>query len=119
MADILTRDAILAVRLRHEDVEVPEWGGTVRVWELSALRKLDFRPAKGESPEGAMVRLVAACVGDEHGPADLPVDRLSSGALQKLAAVAARINIATAEAREDLRGNSSGGPSGSLPSGSP
>jgi hypothetical protein len=33
--NLLTRAAILAADLLFEDVPVPEWGGTVRVWALS------------------------------------------------------------------------------------
>lgn len=118
MADILSREAILAVRLRHEVVEVPEWGGSVYVWELPAIRKFDLRPQEGEDPNAAAARLVAACVGDEQGPASMAVENLGS-AYSRLAVVALRLNVASAEAAEDVRKNSQGEPTGASPTGSP
>lgn len=39
----ITRDAILAAEdLPYEDVEVPEWGGTVRVAGMSGKKATDF-----------------------------------------------------------------------------
>lgn len=40
---LLTRDDILAAKdLKHEDVEVPEWGGTVRVRGLKGVERDEF-----------------------------------------------------------------------------
>ena len=40
MSGLLTREAILgAAPLRHEDVSVPEWGGVVRVSEMSGAAR--------------------------------------------------------------------------------
>jgi hypothetical protein len=117
MADILSRQAILAARLRHEDVEVPEWGGTVRVWEVSALRKAEILEESGSTREGAF-RLLAACVGDESGPVGMSVDALGSVA-ERLMPVVMRLNSASVAALEEARKNSEGEPISSSPIGSP
>jgi hypothetical protein len=119
MANILSRDAILGRRHRYEDVEVPEWDGVVRVWELSALRKLELRPAEGESPEASTARFVAACVGDESGPVDLPIENLTGPVFTRLVGAAMGLNVASVKAAEDLRKNLPGGPTGDSPTGSP
>lgn len=35
MTTLLSRSAILSARLPHEDVDVPEWGGGVRIQQMS------------------------------------------------------------------------------------
>lgn len=41
---LLNKDAILGVSdLKHEDVPVPEWGGTVRVRTMTGLERDEFR----------------------------------------------------------------------------
>jgi len=42
---LLSRDAILAAPIPTSDVEVPEWGGTVRIRALSARARVDLLDA--------------------------------------------------------------------------
>lgn len=76
MSKLLTRDAILqAVDLPHEDVEVPEWGGVVRVRGLTGVERDKFETSivirKGNktdvNTENMRAKLVALCVVDEEG----------------------------------------------------
>jgi len=73
---LLTKDAILAANdLVTEDVEVPEWGGTVRVRTLSGAERDAFeqavvtRKGKNVTTNLANIRakMVALCVVDENG----------------------------------------------------
>jgi hypothetical protein len=79
---LLTRDAILAVDDRAtEDVEVPEWGGSVRVRALSGLERDHYMGSlytmkpNGQGGmeigsvelEGSQARLVALAAVDEDG----------------------------------------------------
>jgi hypothetical protein len=127
MAHILSRDSILAVRLRHEDVEVPEVGGAVRVWEMSALRRLSMVEAAQKEERSVLERgavLAATCVGDESGPFSPPwtaeeVLSLTLKSVNRLCEVAARLNVTSKEAAEEQRGNSEGEPTGASPTDSP
>lgn len=73
---LLGREAILgAVDLPTVDVEVPEWGGTVRVRMLTGTERDAFEAGtvirQGKKVEANLVniraRLVALCVVDENG----------------------------------------------------
>ena len=73
---LLTKDAILAANdLVTEDVEVPEWGGTVRVRAISGAERDAFeqaivtRKGKNVTTNLANIRakMVALCVVDENG----------------------------------------------------
>ena len=116
---MLTRDAILgAVDLRPEDVEVPEWGGAVRVstltgaarnaWEQSLVSGVK---AGSVNLNNATARLVAACVVDERGErmfsdADAEaLGRKSAAALERVAKVAQRLNGLTRDEFEAAKGN--------------
>lgn len=107
----LKREEILAARLRHEDVEVPEWGGTVRIWEMSGAERLAFEEAFREAPAvERLAHLVRACAGDEAGRFDPPLDVAelqgkSSTAILRLHAVAMRLSVLSQQAAEDVRGN--------------
>lgn len=112
MGVILNRDQILeSVDLRREEVEVPEWGGTVLVSEMTGVqrdayeaglfgddRKVDLRNARA--------RLVAACLIDPDGNplfTDKDVEALgrkSAAALDRVCAAAQRLNLMTAAALE-------------------
>lgn len=76
MSTYLSRDAILTVEDRKtSEVEVPEWGGTVRIRELSAaeVERMGFGVATPDGKtdlrraEGLMVRVIAWGVIDEDG----------------------------------------------------
>jgi hypothetical protein len=73
---LLTKDAILSANdLVTEDVEVPEWGGTVRVRAISGAERDAFeqaivtRKGKNVTTNLANIRakMVALCVVDENG----------------------------------------------------
>jgi hypothetical protein len=78
MSAPLTRDAILALALKFEDVPVPEWGGAVRVQELDAARAQAIHneadAAIKRAGTGNGVWLVACCVDAEGRPLFKPED---------------------------------------------
>ena len=121
---MLNRSAILSIQdLPFEDVDVPEWGGTVRIgtmtgamrdaWEQSLVvpgqQKADTRNIRA--------KLVAACAITDTGSllfqeADIPaLGNKSAAALDRLAKVAQRLNGINSTAKEEARGNSSADPS--------
>ena len=70
---LLSKSAILSVSdLKHEDVNVPQWGGSVRVRVMTGLERDEFRATiakDGESlPVGkfSAALLAATCI-DEEG----------------------------------------------------
>lgn len=113
----LDRLAILTtVRPRHrEAVEVPEWGGRVFVRVLSASERDELEKLWELTKRANFrARLAVACVCDEEGK-DLfligDIEALGeqpAPALQRIAAVALRINGFTVEAQEDIEKNSNG-----------
>lgn len=129
---MLTRQLILAAQdLPFEDVEVPEWGGTVRISTMTGAMRDAWEqslvvPGKGE-PDVSNVRakLVAACAVDESGErlfsaSDVAaLGRKSGAALDRLARVAQRLNRISEKAQEEARGNSSGDRSAASTSSSP
>ncbi len=76
MANLLSRDAILgASDIKTEDVNVPEWGGVVRVKGLTAAQRDKFE-AESMSGNGKnrdlnmaniRARLIALAIVDEEG----------------------------------------------------
>ena len=117
---LLTRDAILsAADLRHERVEVPEWGGAVLVWTMTGEEKDAFEQAQflahGTDERVNLkhyrARLVVFTVRDEAGqrlfsPADITeLARKAAIALDRIVPVAHRLNALTAATTEELRKN--------------
>lgn len=71
MSKILTRAAALeAYVLRTEDVPVPEWGGDVRIRELTAGDAAEFgnKVTKGEDKEAMIVWIIGSAVDEEGNP---------------------------------------------------
>ena len=116
----LTRDAILqADDLPAEDVEVPEWGGTVRVRGLTGAERDAFEASiveqRGKTThfkmENLRARLVALSVVGEDGKrifSDSDVKALgrkSAVALQRVFKAAQRLSGLTAEDVEELAKN--------------
>jgi len=113
---MLTKEQILSADDRKSEVvEVPEWGGSVRVSVMSAKAR-DMYDASlikiiGKKVEqditNARAKLLAACIVDDHGKtlfSSADVEALgekSTIALERVAKVAARINGLTEEAIED------------------
>lgn len=134
MGGILGREQILkAGDVMTEEVDVPEWGGSVLVRGLTGRQRDEFetslieRRGKRSVPntDNMRAKLVAWCVVDEDGQrlftnADAAAlgDR-SAAALDRVYKVAARLSGITDEDLEELA-EDFGSPSGdSSPSGSP
>jgi len=115
----LSREAILAAQdLAREEVDVPEWGGTVLIgsmtgaqrdaWEQTLLPK-----SKGESVDIANIRarLVAICAVDEAGARlftdsdTVALGAKSASALERCAKVAQKLNGLSGDDVEAARGN--------------
>jgi len=119
MSKYLSRDAILAARdFKTEEVEVPEWGGTVLVRELSAADfdsvgfpmvkedgKIDARGARGMN-----VKIVSLSVIDAEGnqlftPKD--VRALGERAIAPIRRITAKVmELSGMVAAEELEENS-------------
>ena len=101
--------------LAHEDVEVPEWGGTVRVRTLTGAERDAFEAESfgegGKQLANVRARLVARCLIGEDGERlfdDQTIDALgakSARALDRVFAVASRLNGLTEADIEDLEKN--------------
>ena len=118
---LIGKSAILAAQdLGTEDVEVPEWGGTVRVKTMSGRLREDFLAAVAEPDEGLdsnkrmgrlMRRLLVTTLVGEDGArifTDGEVDALaekSAEVLQRLFATAQRLNGLGATAQDDIAKN--------------
>ena len=137
---LLSKTAILAAQdLQTEDVEVPEWGGAVRVRSFTGRERDAFEASmvRGEGRDRKVdltnmrARLVGLTVIDETGQrlfTDEEVDLLgakSGAALDRVFAVAQKLNGLSGTDVEELAKNSSGVPSAvstsasALPSGLP
>jgi hypothetical protein len=122
MTRYLTRDAILEAEDRTtEDVEVPEWGGTVKVRSLSGLERDQFEASvasirwNGTTPTvesnrtNVRARLVSlAAVGEDGRPLFTERDLLVLGsknaaALSRVYEVATRLSGLTDADVEELK----------------
>ena len=134
MGGHLGRDAILAAKsLRTEEVDVPEWGGTVLVRELSGRERdeweasLAVQRGKTMVPDVANIRAKLAArtiVGDDGEPVFTQQDvaalgELSAAALDRVFDVASRLSGLNPEDVEAMTGNSGAAPGGGSSSASP
>ena len=115
MMSLLSRGAILtAPDLKHEDVEVPEWGGTVRVQELTAGRRQDLFSSIAGLSEAERSRVfrrtvLLASLVDEQGVAifdEATVEQLlgkSAVVIDRIMAVALRLSGLGAEAEAQAK----------------
>jgi len=118
---LLTRDAILQAQdLQYEDVEMPEWGGTVRVRTLTGRERDAFEQSmlneKGKNTKTNLrnirAKLVALTVVDGEGKrifnaADIELlGEKSANALDRLFDVARRLSRLTEKDTEELAKNS-------------
>ena len=136
---LLSKTAILAAQdLQTEDVEVPEWGGAVRVRSFTGRERDAFEASmvRGDGKDRKVdltnmrARLVGLTVIDETGQrlfTDEEADLLgakSGAALDRVFAVAQKLNGLSGADVDELSKNSSGVPSAvstsasALPSGS-
>ena len=137
---LLSKTAILAAQdLQTEDVEVPEWGGAVRVRSFTGRERDAFEASmvRGDGRDRRVdltnmrARLVGLTVIDESGQrlfTDEEADLLgakSGAALDRVFAIAQKLNGLSGADVDELTKNSSGVPSAvstsasALPSGSP
>lgn len=127
MGSYLTRDAILAAAaLRTEEVDVPEWGGTVLVRELRGRERdeweasLAVQRGKQMVPDVANMRakLVARCVVTvDLEPLFTQQDvsalgELSAAALDRVFEVASRLSGLNPDDLEEMAKNSGTAPDG-------
>ncbi|MEO5331317.1 MAG: hypothetical protein H7839_04785 [Magnetococcus sp. YQC-5] len=117
---ILGRQQILDVQdLQTVDVDVPEWGGTVRLRMMSGTEREEmdafFRTPPEERVAGSRVMLVALCAVDESGGrlfsvADLqPLSTKSGSALDLLSTAAMKMNKLGSYAEGEAEKNSDPG----------
>jgi hypothetical protein len=131
---LLTKSAILAADdLKTEDVDVPEWGGTVRVRAFSGRERDAFEASlvRGDGKDRKVdltnmrARLVALTVVDDSGQKVFTQDDVdllgakSGAALDRVFSVAQELNGLSGADVEELTKNSSGAPSADSISASP
>lgn len=119
----LTKDQILSADDRDtQEVDVPEWGGTVLVqeptsWDLSQLRNEEFRVQVGTDGKprttidttGHDARLAAICIVDEEGKrlfSDKEVKKLGRKSQKALDRVLKAIRDFDGVDLEEIEGNS-------------
>jgi len=115
---LLNKAAILGVEdLKHEDVPVPAWGGTIRLRTMTGAERDEFRAAaaagEGGVPMGKFSAiLLAATAVDESGARMFTLDDVealgekSAEALDTVVAVAMRLNGLGGAAVSDAEKNS-------------
>lgn len=117
---ILTKEQILdASDLPTMDVDVPEWGGTVRIGSMTAgdrnAIEEAFHAAKAKGrdiPANLRELIVSLCVVDASGQrmfssADMAaLSKKSAAAVSRIADAAMAFNRLSGEALEEARGNS-------------
>ncbi|WP_213761976.1 hypothetical protein [Caballeronia sp. dw_19] len=126
---MLTREQILAADdLKSEDVDVPEWGGSVRVIVMTGAARDAFQERMSDTDKSISYfhnnLLVATAVGEDGLPlftgADMDALRTkSAAAVTRVATVAERLNGFGVKAVETAEKNSEAAPSGSSGSDSP
>lgn len=132
---LLSKAQILqAEDLPFEDVDVPEWGGTVRVRSMTGKERDAYEEScvvfrqKGRKTvternlSNARAKLLARCIIDETGnllfgePEIQALGMKSARALDRVYEVATQINGMSAEDMEELEGKSEAGQTASSPS---
>lgn len=126
---LLNKNQILSAdRKKTVDVHVKEWGGEVRLQELSASDRDMWESesfqlgADGQdvkfNPKHARARLVVRCLIGADGKRLFTDDEvaavgsLSATSVQKLFDAARKLNAVSGEDMKELEGNSDAGPSG-------
>lgn len=123
---LLSREAILAARdWKEEEVDVPEWGGTVRVRTITVADRMALQAAYKDGADGAIVapedvrtRMVALTLVDELGHKLFSFDDIEAlneknpGVIDRIFAVAARLNVTRVIDLTDAVKNSEPSPSG-------
>lgn len=114
---LLTREAILQAQdLKHEDVSVPEWGGTVRVRQMTgaerdALGASLLTKDKSLDMTQYRIRLLATCIVDDQDRQLFGMDEIhilgakSGVALDRVYRAAERLNDTGADSLEAAEKN--------------
>jgi hypothetical protein len=118
---MLTKDDVLkAVKLRHEDVQVDEWGGTVRVSEMTAgaydrYQRSLYR-VKGTKIEQDLSDMTTsylqACLVNEDGTPMFSLDEIKSLPAKPIVMLydkAQEVNGDNKKAKDEIAKNSVGG----------
>jgi len=109
---MLTREQILSADdLRHVDVEVPEWGGTMRLRTITAKDRQKFHASgtKGVMNDFLERFIVACAVDDKNKPLFTEEDvkalgNKSANALNRVFEAAVELNGMSQRGVEDLQG---------------
>ena len=111
---MLSKEDILSAKdLKTKDVEVPEWGGAVRVRTMTGADRMKFQhlvSAKGKKESGVIEALLIAAVVDDNGEPLFSADDLaalqskSTKAIQRVFEAAAELNGLTDKSIDDLSG---------------
>ena len=130
----LTRDAIFAAQDRaFEDVDVPEWGGTIRIAVITGTDRDAYEASMYEmrgkeiklNRDDMRAKLLARAIVDESmkrifTDADIKeLGKKSAKVIDRLFTLAQRINGLTDESVKELEKNSESGGAGSSTSPSP
>lgn len=115
---MLSREDILKADDRKTvEVEIPEWGGTVLLMEMSAKERDDYEvslqtfDANGKAsfnPENVRAKLVSACLVDENGQRMFTVNDLAQKngrVIDRLFQAASELNSVAESAIEDAAKN--------------
>ena len=114
----LSRDTILnAEDLKSEDIDVPEWGGKMRLREMTGADREEYAEAVSGRASHYREALIAFSAIDAQGNRVFTIEdvealsRKSDRAIQRLAEAATRLSGIGRAAVEDARKNSSPEPS--------
>lgn len=107
----LTREQILAAKLRTEEVEVPEWGGSVLIGEFPVARMQDiiakFGAVVGNDPRFMVDLLVSCCLDPQFSQEDAEeLIGASSAVVLRLATRIMQLNGLTEASLDEARGKS-------------
>lgn len=129
---LLSREDILKAEDRaFDEIEVPEWEGTIRLQALSARRRLWIERMVSEKDKGAWEAIVPqivvwACVGGDSKPlfedneaSVAAVSEKGLPALERIVAHVMKMNAIREADEADLGKGSMTSPDDALPSGSP
>jgi hypothetical protein len=110
---MLNRDSILKAKdLKTVDVEVKEWGGTIKLQTMTGLARQEYykTTAGKDGPKNVMEALIVACAIDDKGDplftsADVKeLSKKSSLAISRVFEAAAELNGLTQKAVDDIAG---------------
>jgi len=120
---VLTREQILGngeLNLKTVDVEIPEWGGVVRLREMRGRERMEYEEFVSQEGVGSadvITKLIVLTAVDEKGTrifTDEDAERLKNlgtSVLLKIFNAARELNMLTEEAVEKLEKNSEPEPS--------